>query len=197
MSKFICSCFLFILLGTGFTETLAQEKNARIGVSVGVPNIAGLHLEYVTPLFNNRLAPMIQASLLNVTLDDVEVQLSYLEFGTNYYFSKVGKGLYANVSYGRLSTDLTFSDLDSESGSETGGTAKASVTMNRFNIKLGGKLGNGFYFRPEIGYGITSIPDDVTITASFPDGSTETQIEEIPNAVALGLSFTLGFGIAF
>ncbi|MDN5204600.1 hypothetical protein QQ008_24625 [Fulvivirgaceae bacterium BMA10] len=175
----------------------AQEKKVRIGVSVGVPNIAGFHGEYVTPLLNNRFAPMVQASFLSATFSDVEVKVSYIELGGNYYFFKEGKGLYGNISYGRLSTEVTFSDLDSETTSRTGGTGSADLTMSRFNFKLGAKLGNGFYFRPEIGYALTYIPETVEIRATFPDNSTEIQQEELPTAVGIGLIFTLGFGIAF
>jgi len=65
---------IFIVLGTiGFAQEVDQQderidslatsiKRFSVGLKIGVPNIAGLSLEGVTPLLDNRVAPFIDFS---------------------------------------------------------------------------------------------------------------------------------------
>ena len=91
-------------------DTLAPKvKRLSVGLKIGVPNIAGLSLEGVTPLFDNRVAAFADFSGFEVADSDTEVGLDYSEFGVNVYFGNKGKGFYVGLGFGSLSTDLTFS----------------------------------------------------------------------------------------
>lgn len=177
----------------------SQEKPFRIGLKIGYPNVVGGNIEYVTPLLGNKLAAAIDYSSINVDnfLDPDKGKFSYFEAGLNYYFSKEGKGLYGSVSYGVLDAELTLNDIESDINFDKIGTATASLSNSSMNIKLGAKLGGLFYFRPEIGYSFTSLPDFVDVIVVFPDGSKESQQEEIPSELTQGLLFNIGFGFAF
>ncbi len=52
---------------------LAQEKPLRIGLKFGVPNLAGLNVEYVTPLLDSKLAAAVDFSIISVETDNVGV----------------------------------------------------------------------------------------------------------------------------
>jgi len=178
---------------------LSQEKPFRIGLKIGFPNVVGGNIEYVTPLLGNKLAVSIDYSSINVDniLDPDEGEFSYFQAGLNYYFFKEGKGLYGSLSYSVLDADVTLNDIESDIDFDKIGTATASLSNSSMNIKLGAKLGSGFYFRPEIGYSFTSLDDYVDVVARFPDGTSENQQEEIPSELTQGLLFNIGFGFAF
>ena len=189
---------------------LPSMKRIAIGVKFGVPNIAGLSLEGVTPLLNNRVAPFFDYSSFNVNPDEVEVGLSYTEFGTNIYFGNKGKGVYAGIGFGSLSTDLTFTDivLSDSNGNSGSGEATISQSINTTNVKLGIKTGGRFYFRLELGYGLGDIPDTIDVNGNFEyteNGQTitgnGTTTEEFPTIPGVGTNGVLvgnfGFGIAF
>ena len=55
---------------------LPSINRIAIGVKFGVPNIAGLSLEGVTPLLGNRIAPFFDYSSFDVNPDEVEVGLT-------------------------------------------------------------------------------------------------------------------------
>lgn len=175
----------------------AQEKPVRVGIKVGVPNIVGLNAEYVTPALGKKLAASVDFSYFSLGVGDTEVSLSYFELGGNYYFFKEGKGLYGNLSYGHLGTKLEINNIQSENDPSKTGSASASLGVNLFNLKLGAKLGNTFYFRPEIGYAIASVADTIDVNVTYPDGTTETQSEEVPGIVGGGLVVNIGIGFAF
>ena len=188
--------FIFAISFVSFAAQ-AQEKPVRVGLKFGIPNIAGLNAEYVTPLLNKRLAASVDFSYFSISAGDSKVALSYFELGGNYYFLKEGKGLYGNLSYGRIGTSIDFQNVSSETGSNQGGSASASLGINLFNLKLGGKFGNTFYFRPEVGYALASVADTIDVTVTFPDGTTENQSQSVPGIVGGGLVLNLGFGFAF
>jgi len=181
------------------TIVTSQEKPFRIGLKIGFPNIVGGNIEYVTPLLGNKLAVSIDYSSINVDniLDPDEGEFSYFQAGLNYYFFKEGKGLYGSLSYSVLDAEVTLNDIESDIDFDKIGTASASLSNSSMNIKLGAKLGSGFYFRPEIGYSFTSLDDYVDVVARFPDGTSENQQEEIPSELTQGLLFNIGFGFAF
>lgn len=203
---------IFIVLGTiGFAQEVDQQderidslatsiKRFSVGLKIGVPNIAGLSLEGVTPLLDNRVAPFIDFSGFDVKDAETEIGLSYTEFGTNVYFGNKGKGAYAGIGFGSLSTDLTFyENLDG------GGRGKGTIGLDikSTNLKFGIKTGGRFYFRFEVGYGLTSdVPDDITVTLTEIGGNgTETDTFEVPTIPGVGTNGILlgnfGFGLSF
>ena len=203
---------IFIALGTiGFAQEVDQQeetidslapsiKRFSVGLKIGVPNIAGLSLEGVTPLLDNRIAPFVDFSGFDVKDAETEIGLSYTEFGTNVYFGNRGKGAYAGISFGNLSTDLTFyENLDG------GGRGKGSIGLDikSTNLKFGIKTGGRFYFRFEVGYGLTSdVPDDIILTLTEIGGNgTETDTFEVPTIPGVGTNGILlgnfGFGLSF
>jgi len=181
---------------------LLEEKVKRFsaGVKVGVPNIVGLSFEGVTPLLDNRLAAFADFSGFNVSDQETEIGINYSEFGVNVYFGNKGKGFYAGLGAGNLSTDLTFfEDLDG------GGRGKGTVGLDikSTNLKLGIKTGGTIYFRFEVGYGVTSdIPTEITVRLEEIDGSqTQTDEFEVPTIPGVGSNGILvgnfGFGLSF
>ena len=175
-------------------------KRLSVGVKVGIPNVISLSGEYTTPLLNNRIAPYIDFSQFDVNDDETEIGLGYNEFGVNIYLGDQGKGLYAALGAGNLSTDLTFYE-DLDNGGRGKGTT--SLDIKSTNLKLGVKTGGRIYFRFEFGYGFTSdIPEDITITLREIDGSnTEVDVFEFPTIPGVGTQGILignfGFGVSF
>lgn len=187
-------------------DSLAPSiKRFSVGVKIGVPNIAGLSLEGITPLLDNRVAPFLDYSSFNVNPDDVEVGLKYTEFGANIYFGNKGKGAYAGIGFGSLNTDLTFNNITFEEDGVSGtGTGKIDTTVNTTNLKLGIKTGGRVYFRLEVGYGIGDIPVSVDVTGTFEaNGQTRTgtETEDFPTIPGVGengvLMGNFGFGLSF
>lgn len=189
----------FVILTMLLTSSLAtsQENPFRIGVKVGYPNVIGGNIEYVTPFLNKRLAPSIEYSIINKSVDVHQVKFSYFQAGFNYYFFKEGKGLYGSLSYGVFNAKLTLNELESDSDPDVLGSANTTISNNSLNLKIGIKSGNRFYFRPEIGYSFTPIAKTLVVETNFPDGSTETQSLDVPDFLSQGLIFNLGFGISF
>ena len=212
---------LMVFSAIGFAQEADQQeetldslapgiKRFSVGLKIGVPNIAGLSLEGVTPLLDNRVAPFFDYSSFNVNPDEVEVGLSYTEFGTNIYFGNKGKGVYAGIGFGTLSTDLTFTDIVLSDNNENSGSGEATISpsINTTNIKLGIKTGGRFYFRLELGYGFGDIPDTIDVSGNFSyteNGQTitgnGTTTEEFPTIPGVGTSGVIvgnfGFGLSF
>lgn len=194
------------------TETIEERdykvRPVRLGLKLGFPNLVGGNLEYVTPLFNDRLSVSLDYSTIRsdwfISEDDSDntettnLDFSYLEGGFNYYFFKAGKGLYGGVSYNQMK----FNGETSVEDQGEQGTGHIDYTHSSINIKLGAKLGGLFYFRPEIGYSFSSLPKTIEYTAEY-NGRTETEIydfsEELASADILfnGLMVNIGFGFAF
>ena len=204
---------MFMALATiGYAQEVEQQqeetidslapsvKRFSVGLKIGVPNIAGLSLEGVTPLLDNRVAPFVDFSSFDVKDAETEIGLSYSEFGANVYFNNKGKGAYAGIGFGNLSTDLTFYE-DLDGGSRGKGTTGLDIKST--NLKFGIKTGGRFYFRFEIGYGFTSdVPDEITVTLTEINGSeTETESLDVPTIPGLGTNGLLignfGFGLSF
>lgn len=182
-------------------DTLAPKiKRFSAGLKIGVPNIAGLSLEGVTPLLDNRVAVFADFSGFDVNDGETEVGLSYSEFGTNIYFGDKGKGAYAGIGFGNLSADLTFYE-NLDGGGRGKGTTGLDIRST--NLKFGIKTGGRIYFRFEVGYGLTGdIPENITVTLREINGSqTDTESFEVPTIPGLGTNGLLvgnfGFGISF
>ena len=204
---------MFMALATiGYAQEVEQQqeetidslapsvKRFSVGLKIGVPNVAGLSLEGVTPLLDNRVAPFVDFSSFDVKDAETEIGLSYSEFGANVYFNNKGKGAYAGIGFGNLSTDLTFYE-DLDGGSRGKGTTGLDIKST--NLKFGIKTGGRFYFRFEIGYGFTSdVPDAITVTLTEINGTeTETRSLDVPTIPGLGTNGLLignfGFGLSF
>ena len=167
-------------------DSLAPKvKRLSVGVKIGVPNIAGLSVEAVTPLLDNRIAAFADFSGFNVSDQETEIGLNYSEFGLNIYLGKKGSGLYAGIGAGNLSTDLTFYE-NLDGGGRGKGTTGLDIKTT--NLKLGIKTGGRIYFRFEVGYGVTSdIPENITVTLEEIGGSgRETESFEVPTIPGVG-----------
>lgn len=182
-------------------DSLAPKvKRLSVGVKIGVPNIAGLSVEAVTPLLDNRIAAFADFSGFNVSDQETEIGLNYSEFGLNVYLGKKGSGLYAGIGAGNLSTDLTFYE-NLDGGGRGKGTTGLDIKTT--NLKLGIKTGGRIYFRFEVGYGVTSdIPENITVTLEEIGGSgSETESFEVPTIPGVGTNGVLvgnfGFGFSF
>lgn len=180
MRKLIMICFVMAIF---VTTASAQEKPIRIGLKFGVPNIAGLNAEYVTP---KQFAPTLDFSYFSLSIGGADASFSYIELGSNYYFKPEGKGFYGHLSYGRLGLKASYDDA-------TAGKGEGKIGLNLVNLKIGAKLGNAFYFRPEIGYGL--LLGGAKYDVEYPDGTTEEKTA--PGALAGGFIGNLGFGVAF
>ncbi len=213
--KITSFCYLLLTVLLVYTNSvqaqteLPEERDykvrpIRLGLKIGFPNMVGGNVEYVTPLFNDRLAVSLDYSSIKSDWflseeEETDMNYSYMEGGLNYYFFKAGKGLYGGVSYNQLNFD---GETTVEKEGMTG-TGSVNYTHNSFNIKLGAKLGGLFYFRPEIGYSFSSLPKTVDYQAQYPDGTTEQETfdfsEELASAEILfkGLMVNIGFGFAF
>ena len=203
---------LFILFGLNFSfaqggGTITEElKTYRIGLKIGTPIVIGLDLEYVTPLFDNRVAPFIDFSTLRYKDQDDTYRSKVFEAGTNVYFSNKGdgKGLYGALSYGHINFKMDRIDYELDDGRQFTGVAKSETKVNTFNVKVGAKLGDKFYFRTEIGYGFGGVPESIKSTGII-DGNQTTVYEDIaedlkdfPIAGKNGmLLFNIGFGFEF
>lgn len=202
------------------TKKERKVRPVRIGAKIGFPNLVGGSLEYVTPLLNNKLS--VYGDFSTIKSDWVELEeagdsynsngeqnsydFQYIEGGINYYLFKPGRGLYAGVSYGAINikgTEYGLASMDGNDNSGKRGVGTIDMNHNSFNIKLGAKLGGLFYFRPEVGYSFSSLPQHVTTNVVFDDGSSEVQtlsfdVEDGPAEILYkGLIANIGIGFAF
>lgn len=212
MKKIVFSFVMMLSVGL-YAQDIEAEQNQEtidslapkvirlsVGVKIGVPNIAGLSVEAVTPLLDNRIAAFADFSGFNVSDQETEIGLNYSEFGLNIYLGKKGSGLYAGIGAGNLSTDLTFYE-NLDGGGRGKGTTGLDIKTT--NLKLGIKTGGRIYFRFEVGYGVTSdIPENITVTLEEIGGSgRETESFEVPTIPGVGTNGVLvgnfGFGFSF
>lgn len=192
--------FLFILIGISMTfaqnDSITKSiKPFRLGVKIGVPNIATANAEYVTPLLNNRVAITADYMSLTKTINDTEVKYSNFEIGSNIYFKKNGKGFYGGVSYFSMDGKGTYNEIEFDDGSVEDATG--TIKFNTVNLKLGVKLGRVFYFRVEVGYGFGEIPEQILVTSKTSSQTTYEDIPAIPGISSSGMpvfNFGIGFG---
>lgn len=185
-------------------------KRVSLGIKLGIPNIAGFSAEAITPILGNRIAPYIDFSSFPVNTDETDLDLKYTEFGSNFYFGDNGQGFYVGVGFGTLNTDIDFKNIEfEENGNRGRGTGTINTKINTTNLKLGIKTGGRVYFRLEVGYGIGTIPQEVTVNGRFSyedsNGVTQesngTETEEFPSIPGVNdkgvLVGNFGFGISF
>lgn len=191
-------------MATEAADTIpAKVKRLSLGVKLGVPNVAGGSAEVVLPFLDNRIAPYADFSGFDVKDVETEIALSYTEFGLNVYFGKEGKGFYAAIGAGNLSTDLTFFETFEEEGVTVQGKGTIGVDIASTNLKLGVKTGGRIYFRFELGYGFTSdVPSQLTVRLEEIGGDgVENEVFDFPAVPGVGdgglLVGNIGFGISF
>lgn len=210
--KFLTLLAVMLIIGGGQAqETISYDENTkkekkmrpfRVGAKLGFPNVIGGNIEYLTPFFNDKLA--VSADYSTIKSDwllqgedtaENEMAYTYIEGGLNYYFFKPGRGLYGGVSYGNINIEGT---VDYQESRDFIDSSHGSI-----NIKLGAKLGGLFYFRPEVGYSFSSLPDHVEATKVYNDGRRETVNFEFDsevkpyNLLFSGLIASIGIGFAF
>jgi hypothetical protein len=171
------------------------KKPLRIGAKIGVPNIATINAEYLTPVLNNRVALTADYMSLSRTIDDTDISYNNFEIGTNIYLNKKGKGLYASITYFSFDAEGTFSEVEFDDFSV--GDAKGDIKFNTMNLKLGLKTGNTFFFRIEAGYGFGDIPQELIVTSTTTSQTATEEFPEIPGLSESGLlvfNFGIGFG---
>lgn len=178
----------------------AQEQKAkkplRIGAKIGVPNIATINAEYLTPLLGNRVALFADYMSLSKTIDDTDINYNNFEIGTNIYFNKKGKGFYVSASYFSFDGDGTFPDVEFNDGSIS--DANGALKFNTLNVKLGSKIGKTFFIRSEIGYGFGDIPQEIVVQSTTTNQTTVEEFPEIPGLSESGiLIFNFGIGFGF
>ena len=176
-----------------------QDQPIRIGIKIGYPNFLGLNVEYVTPLLGGRIGPSFDYSYLPTqSIGDVEASFSYMELGANVYPIRAGKGIYLNVSYGRLAFDGEVTqtvDFDPPVGPQEG-TGSLSLGLNRVNFKLGSKLGGRVYFRTEFGWAL-GVGDSSASVSFSAQGQTKEDTFEVPKLIAGGPLANIGIGVGF
>lgn len=200
---------LLVFLGINFSYAQGNQEDLkpyRVGLKIGAPTVIGLNFEYVTPLWENRVAPFIDYSNLKYN-NDGDIYRSYVfEIGANVYFNDDGngKGFYGGLSYGNINFKMDRLDYKADNGMQFTGVAKSKSTVNSFNVKVGAKVGDKFYFRTELGYGFGAIPEGIESTGII-NGTGTTIVEDIsedlkdiPFVSANGsLLFNIGFGYEF
>lgn len=193
------------------TITSNDVRPYRIGLKIGVPNVASLEFEYLTPLLNNRVAPFANYIGSRRNFDEIKARLNIFELGSNIYISKnnEGRGLYGSISYQNISGKADIQDYEPENNNPDGtikydGTSKTKVSYNGINLKFGAKLGRKFFFRTELGYSFGKIPEEVVVKGTYQGRSVQDvysikeNIEDAPVVEPNGFPiFNLGFGFAF
>ncbi|MGA2296964.1 MAG: hypothetical protein ABSG15_05380 [FCB group bacterium] len=165
--KFLTILLITITIISINVSNASDLKSSRLGIDAGIPNLVGLNFEYLTPLLNNSLAPSISFSYLPasalVKLDSNQGgSIIYWSVGLNFYPFSNGKGLYFGLLYANLSANSTQTGLNGyfvQEGTQTdvliqNGTAKASLSMNMYFIKVGFRvIWGAFSLAPEVGIG--------------------------------------------
>lgn len=185
-------------------------KRVSLGIKLGIPNIAGFSTEVITPFLGNRIAPYLDFSFFPVITDETDLDLKYTEFGSNFYFGDNGQDFYVGVGLGTLNTDIVFKSIEfEENGNRGRGTGTINTKINTTNLKIGIKKGGRVYFRFEIGYGVGTIPQEITVNGKFSykdsngvtresNGVETEKFPAIPGVNAKGvLVGNFGFGISF
>ena len=180
-SSLIC----FLLLANGVNSNVSgQEDPYRVGLKFGLPQVAGLNLEYVTPLLNKRLSADVDLSYFSLKPSQTTVDFSNIGLFADYYFTKEGRGLYGGFGYNMLGFKATKTLSDGSAG-------KANITLNSLGLKIGGKHGKKFYFRWELGYSLALSTPVFEVVSST---KTETFNSPITGSYPI---VDIGFGFAF
>jgi hypothetical protein len=210
MKKFTFLIVILAGLQLSFSQNITplseNLKPYRVGLKIGTPIVIGLDLEYVTPLFENRVAPFLDLTSLKYNNAGDVYKSNIFEIGSNVYLNDKGngKGLYSSLSYQHINFKMDRFDYVTDDGRQFTGNAKSETKANTFNVKIGAKLGQKFYFRTEIGYGFGTIPESIESTGMINglevtiDESFSQDLKDFPIASKNGmLLFNFGFGYEF
>ena len=180
---------------------IKKVKRFSIGAKLGIPNLAGGTLEVVLPLLQNHIAPYVDYSDFQITIQETKSSITYTEFGANIYTNDKGSGFFVGLGSSKLDADIEFKNLNySENGQNYTASGNATLALNTFNVKVGLKSGGKFFFRFEVGYGLGNIPEDISFRSTY-NGITELFTENIPEIPGLGqnglLVSNIGLGFTF
>jgi|SRR5690625_1831017 len=185
--------------GSDFEEVKVKKRRPlRLGMKLGLPNIGTVEVEYLTPLFDHRVA--VYGGYMQFEKGFTEGLLDFksIDVGTNIYFNNKGKGFYGGFGYTNLHAGFGYEDYFDENNIGESKDGYANVKMNTFNVKLGFKVGRTVYFRTEIGYAFGSLPKTVEINSVDYVISEYGELPEIPLVFDSGvLLFNIGFGVGF
>jgi len=154
-SLFFTFALLFSLIATAQKSSKSNSdlNRFRIGIIIGTPNSLGGNAEYLSPLFKDRVAVFFNYSGLSFFVDDFDNDVNYMEIGSNIYLKTTGSGLYGSLGYGKLDIHSIYENAFTLEGEKFESKAEGDLDVNTFNVKIGFKAGNKFYFRTELGYG--------------------------------------------
>ena len=107
---------LIILIGFLFSQNLQSQneeytneiedsikiRRINFGLKLGIPNVIGGSIEILPPILNNKIAPFLDFSGLNIDIDNVGTDFSYLEYGANFYFNEKGNGFFISLGQGEI-----------------------------------------------------------------------------------------------
>ena len=162
-----CTTQIALICALVMTNMHAQDSGA----------ILNLNLEYVTPLLDNRIGLYLDYLPFKFGIDDVQIKMNNFEIGSNIYLGNKGKGVYVSIGYFDYSGEAEVPDVDFDD--ESFGAGETSIDFSTTNIKLGGRFGDRFYARFEVGFGFGDIPEELVITSIDGSGSTIEPIEDI------------------
>ena len=178
MRKFIFTSVITIIISisySSFSYLSAQEQPFRIGLKFGFPQLAGLNLEYVTPLLQKRLAADVDFSYISLKPNTNTVTYTNFAIGANYYFFREGKGLYGGIGYDQMGIKASGPISTTENETTTVITGNFNTNLNNLVIKIGGKHGGLLYFRWELGYMIALNTPTYILTGTTTKGTVETK----------------------
>ena len=192
--KNIFFTLLISLISSGLYGQARPVKHLRLGVRIGAPNVFTGHIEYVTHFWEDHIAFSADFMSLSPTIDDVKLNYTEFEIGSNIYFNANGNGLYGGISYFNFDGTGSYADIEFDDGSF--GAGSGDLAFNTLNLKLGFKAGRHIYFRTEVGYGFGNIPEQIIVKGS----NGQVAVEDIPDVIGIGASgliiFNIGFGCA-
>lgn len=198
---FTCALlFSLIVLAQKSSKSNSDLNRFRIGIIIGTPNSLGGNAEYLSPLFKDRVAVFFNYSGLSFFVDDFDNDVNYMEIGSNIYLKTTGSGLYGSLGYGKLDIHSIYENAFTLEGEKFESKAEGDLDVNTFNVKIGFKAGNKFYFRTELGYGFGSIPQEILVTGTINDTPVQ-GIKEVPDVPGISENgyplFNIGVGFSF
>src|SRR5690554_8081329 len=100
------------------TEQHTSIKPLRVGLRIGVPNLITGNIEYVTPLFDNRVALTVDYMGITRSFTEGIFRFDNFEAGANVYFNNKGKGLYGSILISHFEVVLVSKIINSRKISE-------------------------------------------------------------------------------
>lgn len=204
--------FFFLLINVSLVYSQVEESTNEItdsinlnrfnlGLKLGIPNVIGVTAEVLLPVLKNRVAPFFDYSGFNIETNDLDTNLTYLEFGANLYFNEKGNGFFISLGQSQFNTNLVYYNLNfNDEIQSVTGTGAAKFDFTTTNLKLGIKTKDTFYFRFEVGFGFGNIPDFIEFTATEKNivQNFSEKLPPIPGVNSNGIIIgNIGFGISF